>query len=367
MIRGHGGNIHDLARACGCRPEEILDASSNVNPLGPPEGLLEHLAARLGAVRALPEVDAGSIVAAYARRLSLAPECLLAGNGSTQLIYDLPRALRSRRALIAGPTYADYRDACRVNGVPTDWFLAEAQRGFVPDSLALERAAGGVDTVFICNPNNPTGALIPGDTLRRLCQRRPRVHFVVDESYLPFVPGGEAHSLVSACPPNAVVLHSLSKIYRLPGLRIGFAVGPPETIRHLAGFMLPWSVNALAQEAVAYLLERPEATAAFEEQSRRVLAAERERLTTALEAIGGLTVFPSVTSFLLVRLPQGMTSPELCGRLAPQGILIRDCSNFKGLSPRFVRVSLKSPTANDRLLAALTAALTGGRAEERTT
>lgn len=360
MIRGHGGNIHELARICGCRPEEIVDASSNVNPLGPPEGLLEHLAARLFKVCALPEVDAGEVVEAYARHLGVAPEAVLPGNGTTQLIHDLPRALGSRRALIAGPTYADYRDACRVNGVPTDWLLAEASRGFAPDALALERAAGGVDTVFVCNPNNPTGALIPGEALRRLCARRPRVRFVVDESYLPFVPEGGRHSLVRDCPANAVVLQSLSKIYRLPGLRIGFAVGPPSLIRHLAVFALPWSVNALAQEAVAFLLAQPEATTDFAERSRRVLAEERARVTTALEGIPGLRVFPSVTSFLLLALPAGFAAPEVCRRLAAERLLIRDAGNFKGLSSAYVRISLKTPEVNDRLLASLTALLGGG-------
>ena len=117
MLIGHGGNIYDLARRLGCAPAEIVDMSSNVNPLGPPPGLQAYLRDNLHVITALPEVDSNSLVRSFAERYDIDSKLVLAGNGSTQFIYSIPQALESKRALILGPTYADYADACRMHHI----------------------------------------------------------------------------------------------------------------------------------------------------------------------------------------------------------------------------------------------------------
>jgi len=220
MIQGHGGNIFETAERLRCAPSEIIDMSSNVNPLGPMPELVEHLRKILPeAISVLPRVDSADIVGLFARRYNLDPFCALASNGSTQLIYDIPRAFETKKAIILGPTYADYADACRMQGVSFDEFFAEEDDGFVPDLSRFGDNLSSADTAFICNPNNPTGALIPARQLRDLCSAHPRVRFVVDESYLPFAPEGERQSMAGCGLGNVVVLNSMSKIYRLPGLR----------------------------------------------------------------------------------------------------------------------------------------------------
>lgn len=349
MIVGHGGNIVEVARQVGCRPSEISDMSSNVNPLGPPPGLLAHLAQHLEAILALPEVDSRQMVEAFARRHDLPADAVLAGNGTTQLIYALPRALDTRRALILGPTYADYADACRMQGVAPAFSLARETDGFRPDLERLDQAAAAADTVFVCNPNNPSGALIPSADLERCCRRHPGVTFIIDESYLPFASPPAARSLMGCGLPNVVVLNSMSKIFRIPGLRIGFAVSSPATIDRLRQFALPWSVNSLAQAAVGYLMAHPAETEAFVNATRQFLDAEKAAFGEALKAAAHLEPFPSATSFILIRLDCGLKAAAVWRRLAARRILIRDCSNFEGLSERFIRISLKDQATNRAL------------------
>ncbi len=349
MIGGHGGNIYELARRLGCDPAEILDLSSNVNPLGPPAGLCDYLARQIETVSALPEVDNQGIIRCYADHLGISADRMIAGNGTTQFIYSIPAVLKVDRALIVGPTYSDYADACRLQGVASEFFLCRESDGFKPDLDRLEEAAAGADAVFICNPNNPTGALIPGGELKRLCRRRPQVRFIVDESYLPFVADGEGQSLVRSGIDNLLVLLSISKIYRIPGLRVGFLVASPATIAAFARGLWPWNVNQLGQAAVRFLCEAGADLDAFAAGTRAYLDVERRQFEQRLGLIPGLRVFPSPTSFFLVRLPEGLSASMVWTALAQERILIRDCSNFQGLSDRFIRISPKTPDANRRV------------------
>lgn len=348
MISGHGGNIYALAERLGCAPAEIIDMSSNVNPLGPPPGLLEFLSANLESVVALPEADAGAAVRAFARRHGLDPERVLAANGTTELIHTLPLALAPESALILGPTYADYADACRMHGVGFQFAFARETDQFLPDLSAFDLALGesGARLAFICNPNNPTGRLIRRKDLLDLVGAHPSVTFVVDESYLPFVHDGETLSLLGADRPNLLVLHSMSKIFRVPGLRIGFVEGAPEKIRRLKAFAVPWRLNSLAGHAVVFLMARKRMVGQFLAETRAYLEAERHRLTGALAGAETVRTYPSHTSFVLVRLTGKTLSRQICEAFAREGMLIRDCANFQGLSDRFIRISLKCTGEN---------------------
>jgi threonine-phosphate decarboxylase len=348
MIKGHGGNIYELAQRLGCKPSEIIDMSSNVNPLGPPPGIAAFLKENISTIAALPQVDAGRAVNAFAERYHADPRYVLSGNGTTQFIYSIPLAIESKRALILGPTYADYADACIMHHVPYRYVMADESLGFRFDADHLKKEAKLSDTVFICNPDNPTGVLIPKDEIEFLCKSCPNTCFVIDESYLPFVSRGEAHSMISRGLSNVIVLNSMSKIFRVPGLRIGFVISSEGMIEKLNRYVLPWSVNSLAQAAVIYLMERQAETDGFIERTRAFLEAERKRFAECFEKASGIQMFPSTTSFMLARLFHH-TAEQICARLAEERILIRNCSNFKGLSEDFIRVSLKTGEINKML------------------
>lgn len=346
MVKGHGGNIYELSQTLGCKPSDIIDMSSNVNPLGPPEGVFDCLRDNLDKVMMLPEVDAAHMIDAFAAHYNLDAPHVIAGNGTTQFIYAIPLILKAKHALILAPVYADYADACRIHGVSIDYLVAEAEQLFQFDPHRLEQAVQAADTVFICNPCNPTGVLLPGDYLYDLCRSFPRTRFVIDESYLPFVTNAKEHSLLTCRLENVLVLNSMSKIFRIPGLRIGFLIAEPAIIDAFKTYHQPWSVNSLAQLTVTYVMRHPALVDRFISTTLEFLETQRKMFYDTFESVPALTLFPSQTSFVLGKLEREFTAEKICQTLARGRVLIRNCSNFYGLNEQFIRISLKDDATN---------------------
>ena len=346
MIQGHGGNIYDVARRLGCKPFEIIDMSSNVNPLGPPSGLTDYLKENIDSITALPEVDAKDIANKFANRYDIDSECVISGNGTTQFIYAIPQILKTSKALILAPTYSDYADACIMHNVDFDYFIVRESLLFRADIDSLKNEIKGYDTVFICNPNNPTGTLISSKEIIILCRFFPDTNFIIDEAYLPFVENGEKESMICSGLSNVLILNSMSKIFRVPGLRVGFLIASKSIINKFNKYMLPWSVNSMAQAAVSFLMTQKTESDNFIEKTREFIKTEKKYLSEKLEDIGRIKTFPSTTVFLLAKLPDNLTSNKVCEHLLQDRILVRNCSNFKGLSEQFIRISLKTMDIN---------------------
>ena len=343
MIGGHGGNIFALARRLGCAPEDILDLSSNVNPLGPPPGLREHLAERLDAIAVLPEVDSRDIVERYAARLGLPAERMAAGNGTTQFIYSIPSTLKTRRALIVGPTYSDYADSCRLQGVAPGFLLGSDADGFRADPQRLSDAAAGADTVFVCNPNNPTGATHPGRG-PAAGLRRPPARALRRRRVLPAVRGRRGPA-----EPRRLRARERAR----PALDLQDLPHPGPA--HRLSRRRPGRDRAVQERALALERQRPRpGGGALHLRIRRRpstrsrpkpadhLDRERRDLQERLAASPACIPYPSTVSFMLARLPDGLSAAAAWSRLAAERILIRDCSNFVGLSERFIRICPRS-------------------------
>ena len=346
MIIGHGGNIYEAAKQLGCSPADIIDMSSNMNPLGPIEGMVKHIVENMDTMTSLPDAGAVQISTLFAEKYNLDPSHVLAGNGSTQFIYSLPLALKTHKALISGPTYADYADACSMHGVPHEHITAEEEKDFNPDIDGISGKLENYDTVFICNPNNPTGALIHPEEIKQICESYPDKWFIVDESYLPFVFESESYSMLNSGIPNVIVLNSMSKIYRIPGLRVGFLIGPDTVIKRMLKYMLPWSVNCFAQSAVMYLMTHHQEVNRFVSKTRKFIDMEMKNLIRMFSHNKSIKLYPSTTGFVLVRLVNRLTADYVCRALIQNRILIRDCSNFVGLSKQYIRISLKTSEIN---------------------
>jgi threonine-phosphate decarboxylase len=350
MTFGHGGNIQAVARQINCSPSEVIDMSSNINPLGPPPGLLDFLKANLESVTRLPEVDGRQTAEHFAAYLGVNSNRVLAGNGTTQFIYTIPRVLKSKKALIVGPTYSDYADACAANLTACKILVTRESEAFVPDADRLQNSVHQFDTVFICNPNNPTGVLIPYDKLHQLCRSCPQSTFIIDESYMPFVSNAEQESMLDSELDNVIVLLSISKIFGIPGLRIGFIIAAKTHIQKFRHALLPWSVNSLAHESVRYLTDHKGLIERFIQKTRINLASRRQQFYEAFETAPEFILYCSQTPFVLIRLPAQLRAGYTWERLAGERVLVRNCANFEGLSDKFIRVSPKTPEAN-RLVA----------------
>lgn len=357
MIIGHGGNKEDLARELGCTTDDIIDMSSNLNPLGPPERIKNVIIDNLTTIHSLPEPDARSMRNGFARFHDIDPDTVIAGNGTTWFIYTIPMALGSKKAMILGPTYSDYRDGCRMGGTQVTHCTALAEDGFRVDLDAVSALAREADLVFICNPNNPTGALMDTDAIEFLLKRHPDAVFVVDESYLPFVEGAESLSFVSGNGyPNLLVLSSMSKIFRIPGLRTGFLSGAGPLVEKVMGYYQPWSVNSLAQAVIRDIFDHPDEILPFYRKTRAFIRTEKQRFLDAVTGLPGIRPVDGHTYFILAELAETI-APDFCRAVGRHRLLIRDCTNFDGLTDRFVRFSLKDREINDTLAAGIRKAL----------
>jgi threonine-phosphate decarboxylase len=349
--RLHGGNVHAFARKQGIPLGRVLDFSASINPFGPPAGVLAVYRQSFRDAVLYPEPYAESLTAELAAYHGIDSGSVLVGNGATHLIHLLAQALRFRHVLLVAPLFSEYQAAFTLNGGSTDTFLLEP-----PDfSLSLDglrrRLHRGFNAVVLTNPNSPTGALVPRDRVAELaaaCARK-EVYLILDEAFIDLVEE-ESCKHLAAKSDLVVVIRSLTKVFALPGLRLGYLMASPKTVRRLKTHLEPWSVNGPAQ-AVARLCLRD---ATFIERSRRAISREREWLKRQLTAIGGLFSFPSQANFLLVQIiRKRVTATALSRVLAKEGILIRSCEDFIGLDGRFIRVAVRRHADNRRLLAAL--------------
>ncbi len=349
-MKGHGGDIFEVCEKLNIPEDQLLDFSSNINPLGPPPPTQEILARSSAAVGRYPDMECRKLRRHLAEHLGVQSERILVGNGSTELIYLLARRFAPRRATTFPPCYQDYWRASELAGAEVAGYVAADEENFIHSDAALQSGCQSADLVWIGNPGNPTGVVIDRERIRTLAKAHADIIFVVDEAFMEFLPDCAERTLLGAPEPNIIVLRSLTKFFALAGLRLGFLVAAPEMVRHLAAAKEPWTVNGLAQAVGEHLYDDADYVA----RTREIVAQEREFLMRELAGIPGLHPFPSLANFLLTRLDtQTITSAGIKHQLLHHRILIRDASNFRGLDSRFFRVAVKSREDNVKLIEAL--------------
>ena len=351
MRHDHGGNLRALANAAGLPEGRILDFSASINPLGLSPGVEAAITRAIPRLIHYPDPQASALQSALARYHGLSSDCVLVGNGSTELIYLLARALAPRRALILHPAFSEYEAALELSGCRIERVILAEEHGFLPRRSLLASKLADQELVILANPGNPTGLLIPAGDLLSLAaaSHEAGAVLVVDEAFIDFV---EEASLKNALDrfPRLILLRSLTKFFALPGLRIGYALASSGLLGRLRPWKEPWSVNGLAEAAGAAAVQ----DRGYQENSRSLIPSWREALATGLQKFGALRVFPGAANYLLVKLPgERWDAPALKRALLGEGIAIRDCSSFPGLGPRFFRVAVRRPEENQVLVVAL--------------
>jgi len=349
---GHGGNLRQLARAAGKAEREILDFSANINPLGPPEWLRPTISAQVATLTHYPDPDCAALVEAAAARYGVATDEVIVGNGSTELLYLLPRSVGKEHALIPVPSYSDYVRASKLANMEVRNLPLRHTDGFRLEAATLETQLNGREMVLFGRPNNPTGLVCNADALRALAAKHPATVFLVDEAFGDFVEGFD--SLTRNRPSNVIVLLSLTKIFAIPGLRLGCAVADHNVIQRVRELQPPWSVNALAQAVGIAALRDHE----YLRQTQLYVRQQRAALVAELRSLPRLTIYPGEANFLLLRLDRNeIDVPTLARRLLDDGVAIRICDNFDGLDTRFFRVAVRREDENAHLCDRLRAAL----------
>lgn len=339
----HGGDVYAGKRI-------TLDFSVSLNPLGMPEKVRAAVASCAAACVPYPDPFCRELSEGIARHEGVKSCQVLCGAGAAALIYRLCLAARPKNALTLAPTFSEYENAVRLSGGETRAHLLREEEGFAVTPRVLKDIAPGVDMLFLCNPNNPTGRLLEPSLMDAALKKCAALNIplCVDESFLPFTSQISLSARLSDFP-NLLVLKSFTKLYSMAGLRLGYIMSA--NAAHLSRIRdagAPWEVSAPAQAAGLAALECD-----IIAPTLRLIGEERRYLSESLSALG-CEVVPGDANFLLFSSPVALYAPML-----ERGFLLRSCDSFAGLGARYFRVGIKTRRQNEALLQALGEALHG--------
>ena len=353
----HGGPDWAELKAMGLTPEEVLDFSVSSNPFAPPPGVKKML--NSAAINRYPDSEATELRQCLSEKLGVAPNNILTGNGSMELIRLIALTYfgQGNPVLIPEPTFGEYEVACQIVGAEV-----LKQRGIAENNFALrtEEATSLIQQhhpggVFICNPNNPTGNYLSRQEVEAILDSGENSLFILDEAFISFV-DEDWSSVDFIHRDNVIILRSMTKDYGLAGLRLGYAIAHGEIIDSLHRVRPPWSVNVMAQKAGVAALE----DADYLKQCKPKIKQAKQFLVGELQRIG-FTLVPSEANFFLIRVGDARVFRTA---LLKRGILVRDCSSF-GL-PDYVRIATRTVSECQKLITTIEALKREGELDANT-
>lgn len=342
----HGGDVAGFEAEYGTKP---LDYSANINPLGLPAGVRRAVVEALDRADAYPDPLCRKLRGAIAEAEQVPEGWVLCGNGAADLIFRLVLASKPRRALVTSPTFAEYEQALALVGCEVTRHQLLEKENFTVTERILEELKAGVDMVFLCNPNNPTGQVVKPALLRRVAEvcAREKILLVVDECFNSFLDEPEKNTVMPLLHQNPpiFVLKAFTKLYAMAGIRLGYGLCADEALlERMALCGQPWGVSSLAQAAGIAALEERE----YVQRTRALIAKERGWLRQALAAqkqrvVGG------AANYLFFQTD----TEDLGEKMRRCGVMIRCCGNYPGLDDSWYRCAVRSHEENVRMLEAL--------------
>ena len=351
----HGSDLEKIEKIYGIKKEEITSFSANVNPLGLSQKLKDNLIHRIDVLTSYPDreyTELRKTIGAYCRT---APEHIIVGNGSTELISLMIQLKNAGRAMIFGPSYSEYEREISLCGGTSRYFRLREEDGFEPDIQRLEEVLNdNIDLLVICNPNNPTSKCIKREKMREILDicKSLGIFVMIDETYIEFVEDMEKSDAIPLTQyySNLFVIRGISKFFAAPGLRLGYAItGNEDLIRRINTVKNPWTINSLAEEAGKLMFTDTD----YINESRRLIFSERKRVCRRLELLKdkGLKYYEPSANFVLCRLSgTGADADILFEKCIRERMMIRNCSTFPFLDNSYFRFCFMRPEDNDRLL-----------------
>lgn len=351
MEHYHGGNVAAAVRKYGLDRDSIIDFSANINFLGLPEIVIEGIRDNLEQLVHYPEPDAVSFKEIVADRIGVNYYNVIAGNGAVDLIYQFVKVIKPATALVVEPTFSEYELALRSIGSKVKHLKLSRDNSFIPKVSRIKEEIKGVELLFLCNPNNPTGQLLERYKIIDLLDYAVKqgVFLFIDEAFINFIERPVDYTFVELVKDydRLFVLRSLTKLYAIPGLRLGYGIGNEKIIKEMEMARDPWSVNYLAQLAGELIFEDEN----YYNLSRKKIAVERDYLYQGLCKIRDFIVYQPTANFIFINISRGKyNADELSDLLAREGILIRNCKSYRGLGKDYIRVAVKSRQDNKVLL-----------------
>ncbi len=356
----HGGNIFEISQKLGLKPDDIIDLSASINPLGPPKGLKEEISKHFKLIAHYPDIHNKELINAISEFHNISPANIAVGNGSTEILYWLPYAMEWQRVALVLPTFSEYSKVLYNKKAIVRKLICSWDSGFQPTVEQLDALihSSRPDAVFLTHPGSPSGVPLSEKVMEFIVSNSKdnRFYWVLDEVFIDF---SEQLSLKEYVDDSRkiIIIRSLTKFYSLPGIRLGYILAPAGVIRKLNNFIPPWSVNTLAQIAGKFCLK----DASFREKTYSFFNKEIPRVIDKLKAIPNIEVLPSIANYVLIRISKDIpiNSYMLCENiLTKHKILVRNCANFEGLNEKYVRIAVHNTKTNDIWIQALKEELT---------
>ena len=353
----HGGNVHKASRLLHTSLDQILDFSANINPLGMSSKGLDAVKDALQDVIHYPDPDMTHLYSITSELWNIPKECIVFGNGAAELIYAICRLPQIEGVYVPAPGFSEYSHGAKSCGLPIVEYPLEFDEHIFSFSYDLNTMLQDLQQsnhhlVFIGNPNNPCGTLWKQESceLFEVCKKNGH-YLVFDESFVDFL--GDAYSMRNYVKDydNVIVVHSLTKFYAVPGLRIGAMMANPMIINFIKSHIPSWTVNHLAQIYSEKALQDTD----YIQETRAVLKQEKEWLYKKIVQMDVLQCIEPSVNYILCHLDDQYSLEDMIQNLYHQSILLRDCSHYTGLGPNWFRIAVKTREQNQQLIQALQA------------
>lgn len=333
----HGGNIY--------KHKNILDFSTNINPVGTPESVIAAAYEGIKQSFSYPDTQCEELRNSLSKTEQIPMESIICGNGAADLIFSLVLSHRPKKALIPIPTFHEYEQALQVLDCDITYYPMKEEDDFKLQEDFLHAITSDLDIIFLCNPNNPTGHLIPRDLLEQILMKCDtyNILLVMDECFMDFVENPKIYTMKENCKnrANLFIVKAFTKLYAIPGLRLGYGMSNNKELLHkMKEVSQPWSVSTPAQMAGIAALKETE----YVKQSYDLLQVERAYLSKELLKMNFKT-YDSNANYIFF---QG--KPDLYNDCLKKGILIRNCSNYKSLDETYYRIAIKDHNSNEQLI-----------------
>ncbi len=349
----HGADIYTAAERTGIGKDDILDFSSNINPLGIPHSVKNAAIKSIVHSNRYPDINSRELKKSISAAENVSEDWIFPSNGAAEAIFRIAFFLRPSKGLVTAPTFSEYENALKASGTNVDYYFLKEEYDFKMQDDIFNKIKDSVDIIFLCNPNNPTGQLIERATTEKIVHvcREKGIHVVIDECFLDFSEHKQMYSMTDFLHKydNLIILKAFTKIYAIPGMRLGYCMSSNERV--IEGLNLcgpPWNVSSIAQAAGTAALSE----VGYIEKTVEYVSAQRKYLFDELNAIGVKT-YSSNANYILFRIADTLRDIDLKEELLKRGILIRSCSNYKGLDLSYYRIAVKTYEENRLLIMAL--------------
>ena len=343
----HGGNIYKFQRE---GKSNILDYSSNINPLGVPQKFIDIAKESFNNLVNYPDPYYIELREKIAKFNSIKLDDIIVGNGATEILFLYMRALKPKKVLILAPCFAEYERALKSIEAKIEYFKLEEKDNFYPNILNLKKEIedNNYDLLLFCNPNNPTGQFIKMEDIEKIiesCNKKDTKIFV-DEAFIEFVEDWKNKTVCLLKNKNIFIMRAFTKFFAIPGLRLGYGISFDDDLKErMLEEKEPWSVNTFANLAGLVMLDDKE----YIDKSERWILEEKKFLYNELSKVENIKVFKGECNFLLIKLFT-FKSNEFREKMVENNILVRDAANFKFLNESYIRVAVKDRNSNLKML-----------------